>query len=354
MPRNNNPETNNRRTIGSIFGAPGSNSSGPPVGSPEQNNTRAIPAIFGLNRPIYTRHPEESAPGWGVAGIGEDPDLARQLAMIRADAQSQLDEYNQRVRDAEAKAAYERALVARQMGITNDTRDLATEYAGQSYNDLINNLQGIVPLTQQAYDQGVANVGQGYAQGIQNLEAPQADAQSLAAQLAAISGSPTAQQEAGSYTQLASQMADLLKGSQTAAVGNLAALGQGDVAAATAALPGYRDEMNQVVSDLDLQSRADLSDLRNELAGIAVNRPYLDLGSLTRNTEERVRQAREAFLQRQEEDQGVGEGLQAAFQFAQQQGNPELANQFLDYLNSSRGGIADPNDPTRTDRKSVV
>lgn len=277
----------------------------------------------------------------GDLSLGLDPDTLQELDDIRLQGELALAEHAQRVAAANAVAGQKRRAVDRDIGIQNRYRGIATNLTQQGYDDLIGTLEGIVPLTQQAYDTGVSEIGQAYDTGQQLLTAPQQGGVDLGAQLQAIAGEGADQFAANVNDPLAYTMS-LLDASGTAAQGTLGTLGAGDVAAAYAALPGYGEEGQTAISDINLEVDAALNDLRNERSMITPEFIPFNQGELELRQRQAIREAIEAGVQRRRsEDEENYSGYRGVQNLAMEYNRPDLANEFFDIYSQAAAGQVD-------------
>lgn len=280
---------------------------------------------LGNVRPPQTQYP-----------LGLDPDTLRDIDMIRLEGELALAEHAQRVAVANAEAGQQRRSVQRDIGIQNAYRPRAIDLTNQGYNDLVGTLEGIIPLTDQAYDTGVATIGQAYDTGQANLQVPLPQATDLGAQLQGIAGEGAEEFATGVNDPLA-YMTQLLGASGDAGQSVLSTLGQGDVAAAYAALPGYRDEQGVAVSDINLETDAALNGLRNELGMITPDFVPFNQAALQLQQEKAIRDAIEEGLNRRREEETF-QGYTGAQDLAQRYGRPDLFNELERYMTQANAG----------------
>lgn len=281
--------------------------------------------------------------GQGPVGRSQllDEQALQEIKDIELEQQIALAEIAQRRGVASADADFQRRGVQRDIGITEQAGARATELANQSYADLIANLGTIIPQTEQAYANGVAGVQQAYGTGVLQSGGSPTEASSLQSQLAALTG--------GQVDNFANRVQDpsidmqaLLQRSGQAASQNLQTLGQGDVAAARNALPGYDVERSERVSDIDLDMGAQLSQLRNELAGIHADFVPFNQAELELNSRRAIRQILEESQNRQKTEQEDLRGYRGVQTRGQQLGRNDLSSAFLDMITAANEGSIDP------------
>lgn len=266
-----------------------------------------------------------------------DAEALQEIADIQMENEIALAEYGQRSQVANADADFQRRQIGRDIGIQNQYGDLATGKANESYQDLATNLQTLIPPIQQAYNQSLTNVAQAYDQGVAATSVPQVQAQSLESQLAQLTGGQT-DSIAKTVSSPADEMSALLQGSKGTALQNLGTLGHGDWTEAQAAIPKYDEERQQVVEDISLDVEAQLSELRNELAGVHANFVPFNAAEMQLRTSQAIRDAVNRSMDRQE--QATAEmtnlsGRRGVAERARQLGNPELAQEFFDMVAAS-------------------
>lgn len=289
-------------------------------------------------RPTLLR-PE--VPGAGTGTI-LDPETQREIERIQMEGELALAEHAQRVAAANAEAAQQRRAVDRDIGIQNAYRPLAVGSTQQGYDELMSTLEGIIPLTQQAYDTGVQEIDTAYDQSVQNLAQPAPVGMDLAAQLEQISGGPVGEFAADVNDPL-TYMSGLLEGSGNAAEWGLATLGAGDVGAAQTALPGYGLERDQEISDINLDVDAQLNALRNERSMITSDFIPFNAAALQMDQEEAIRRAIEEGMARQEQEAEMDfQGYRGVQDLATQYNRPDLAEDFWTMYTTAGEGLADP------------
>lgn len=290
---------------------------------------------------LQSRNGGAAPVGSGVNG-GLDAQALQDIDFIRRDADIQLAEYAQRMAAENAEAGFQRRQVGRDIGINRNALQGALGRTDTSYADLIVNLGGLIPGTEQAYAEGVEGVGDAYTSGAAALAPDQAAAQ-LEAQLAALTGGQT-DNFAANVNSERTAISDLLTASGAASQANLRTLGEGDVAAARAALPGYTEERDERRSDVQLAADAELSNLQNELAGIHADFVPFNQADLELRTEmaiaDAIRQGTERTNRQREEDENYS-GHADLLRYARENGQEDLARFLLDADIQARQGQYD-------------
>lgn len=273
---------------------------------------------------------------------GLDEQALQDIDFIRRDADIQLAEYAQRMAAEGAEAGFARRKVGRDIGINRNALQGALGKTDTSYADLIVNLGGLIPGTEQAYATGVQDVGNAYTTGAQAL-APDDTAAQLETQLAALTGGQT-DNFAADVNSEGTAIADLLRSSGAASQANLRTLGEGDVAAARGALPGYSEERDERRSDVQLAADAELSSLQNELAGIHASFVPFNQADLELRTEmaiaDAIRQGEARTRSSREEDENYS-GHADLLRYARENGQEDLARFLLDADIQARQGQYD-------------
>lgn len=283
-----------------------------------------------------------------------DPTLQQELEYITRQREIDLAQYAQRVAVANAEAAQQRRAVNRDIGIQNQYRGFALDATNAGYEQLIAELQGIHPLTQQAYDTGVTSISDAYNSGVANLAIPPAEDypeqgpryENLAANLAALEGVQNqglvdTSSFVGEINDPLQYMSDLLTASGATGSADLEALGAGDVGAALAALPGYREEQQEELSDINLEVDAALNNLRNELSMITPNFVPFNAAQLELDQQRAMTNALLDAIERRGQDENY-QGYRGAQNLAESYGRPDLNEEFFNIMSTANEGLVDP------------
>lgn len=283
-----------------------------------------------------------------------DPETLQEIDDIRLATELALAEHSQRVGVAEANAQFERDQIARELGITQDVGAIARPQISQSYGDLNSVIQGLIPQTEQTYSEGVQGVTNAYGSGVENLQTQGDPGAELIKQLQALSGSPVVDQN---YSQPLQQFTQLLQEGGAVGSANLQALGEGDVQSFREMIPGYEQERNRELSDLDLELAAQIAELNNRRAQVRPEFIPFNLGELQLRANQSIRDAIARGQSRQEEEQPY-QGLSGVQRYLNERGRQNLYPEFLNMLSAANegiptGGFVDPETGAIMDQQTM-
>jgi hypothetical protein len=274
----------------------------------------------------------------GTQSASFDPDTLAEIDRIRRLAELDLAEYRQRVENANREAENRRIPVRREMNIEDIYRQRMPGAIHQEYGDLMQSLGSVIPLTQQAYDEGVQNILADYGVGAQNQQGLASSADPLAAQLQAMAGRTDGfeQDVEGSSAYLQ----NILNQAGAQSSQSLGAEGAGVMGAINASLPGYGQEADRRTAQETLGSEANSANLMQQLALIQPEFIPFNYGELQTNMEQDIADAilrgqDRAQAQRDreaEQNRRTYSGIEGAQMFALERGQPQLVDDLMHIL----------------------
>lgn len=267
-----------------------------------------------------------------------DPELQAEIDYYRRAAQLDLAEHEQAVRNADREAENRRIPVRRNIDIQDIYRQRMPGAISDEYGQLDRALASVIPLTQQAYDEGVHNILADYGLGVQNQQALSTSADPLAAQLQQMAGR-TDNFEQG-VEGSSEMLANLLAAASSRSAQALAGEGAGTMAAINASLPGYAQERDQSINMEGLSSDAERANLLQQLALIQPDFIPFNYGELMNETDRHIADAmaRAADRAREEEEANrkTYSGREGVNMFALERDRPQLATAFSNLLSQAR------------------
>jgi hypothetical protein len=263
--------------------------------------------------------------GGGGVNFPLDQEAIQEISDIRTQAAIDLAEYQQRVANAGSEAAAQRGQVSRQMGISSDAAARGSSATNDIFNTLMGNYGDIAPRYEADYNAGAEQTRRGYQDARQNLAYGMIEGNNREAELAAMAGGQfTGPQE--QYDAPVGAYDALLAASGSAGSEAMRVMGQAETGYQRAAVPGSGQERDQLVSDINLERDAELSDLRNQLAQIQPAFVPFNGAQMQFDTERAIREAIMGSRER-EQEQGY-QGRQGLARFAAEQGRPDLLRFF--------------------------
>lgn len=261
---------------------------------------------------------------------------------IRQETANAIAEYQQRVAAANAEADYSRRELGQQISTADAARRLGIPATQAVYDDEQNQLRDVFSRSLQGYQQGAANVGNAYAQGVAaQQDNPQA--QSLEQQLQALMGDGG--NLANDINSNNRAYRDLLSSAGQQGQASLQQLGMANNSGDLSSLAGYASERDQNLSDYNLAADAAIRQLQNQQAVVQPEFIPFNLADLqTRENESIQAVMRQAFAdQKDEEDKNNRyTGLEGARQYADSIGRPDLYQWLSENLQTAGAAGQDP------------
>lgn len=251
-----------------------------------------------------------------------DAKATQEIDDVRRAAQIRLATHAQEVAAANADAENRRNPLRRDIGIAGDSGQRQQAATTQVYDTLMSDLQQRIPSIGQPFEQAAGAVGADFQAAQAAPQAETLDGLGQQLQQMQVNTSPV-----GVYDQI-------LREAQAFGQSNLQALGQGETQFAQAAVPGYGDERDVVNHGIGLETQASLADLNNQLAQIQPEFIPFNAADLQLQTEQSIRGILDSFSERD----GNYSGREDVRRYAQEQGNEDIASEFLNMVAAARGG----------------